>query len=73
MRSRRKVPETLCATIGGCRACSSRDPVMIAGLPWTAWLLLLVAVSAGLAVEIRFYYRHRRARRGRAAAADRYP
>lgn len=33
---------------------------MIAGLPWTAWLLLIVAVGLGLAVELAFYFAHRR-------------
>jgi hypothetical protein len=33
---------------------------MIAGLHWTAWLLLLAAVGLGLAVELRFYFGHRR-------------
>ncbi len=32
---------------------------MIAGLPWTAWLLLIAAVGLGLVVELIFYFRHR--------------
>jgi hypothetical protein len=33
----------------------------IAGLPWTAWLLLLASVGLGLAIVVRFYrsQRHR--------------
>jgi hypothetical protein len=33
---------------------------MIAGLPWTSWLLLVVAVGLGLAVELVFYFKHRK-------------
>ena len=33
---------------------------MIAGLPWTSWTLLLLAVGLGLAVELVFYFRHRK-------------
>lgn len=33
---------------------------MIAGLPWTAWLLWIAAVGLGLAIELVFYMRHRR-------------
>jgi hypothetical protein len=32
---------------------------MIAGLPWTAWLLVLAAVGLGPALVIPFYLRHR--------------
>jgi hypothetical protein len=32
---------------------------MILGLPWTTWLLLLVAVGAGLAIELVFYRQQR--------------
>ena len=32
---------------------------MIAGLPVGAWLLLAVAVGAGLALEVAFYRTHR--------------
>lgn len=32
---------------------------MIAGLPWTAWLLLVAAVGIGLALELGFYFTHR--------------
>lgn len=35
---------------------------MIAGLPWTAWVLLLAAVGLGLAIELTFYVNHRRRR-----------
>jgi hypothetical protein len=31
----------------------------IAGLPWGTWLLLIAAISLGLAVELRFYCLHR--------------
>jgi hypothetical protein len=33
---------------------------MIAGLPWTSWILLVVAVGLGLAVELVFYFKHRK-------------
>jgi len=33
---------------------------MIAGLPWTAWLLLVVSIGLGLAVELRFYLSQRK-------------
>ena len=32
---------------------------MILGLHWTAWLLLAAAVGIGLAIELRFYLKHR--------------
>lgn len=32
---------------------------MIAGLPVTAWLLLLASVGVGLAIEVGFFRRHR--------------
>ncbi|HVS13588.1 MAG TPA: hypothetical protein VMV46_06680 [Thermoanaerobaculia bacterium] len=32
---------------------------MIAGLPATAWLMLLAAGGIGLAVELVFFFRHR--------------
>jgi len=32
---------------------------MIAGLHWTAWLLLAAAVGLGLVIELRFYLAHR--------------
>lgn len=32
---------------------------MIAGLPWDAWALLLVAVGAGLAVQLTAWWAHR--------------
>jgi len=35
---------------------------MIAGLPWTSWLLLLVAVGVGPALVVPFWLRHRRGR-----------
>ena len=28
---------------------------MILGLPWTSWLLLLVAIGVGLTIEVIFY------------------
>lgn len=34
--------------------------VLIAGLPATAWLLIVAAGGLGLAVELVFYLRHRR-------------
>ena len=33
---------------------------MILGLPWSSWLLLLVAVGLGLAINLIFYFRNRR-------------
>jgi hypothetical protein len=33
---------------------------MIAGLPWTSWILLLLAVGLGLAVELIFYFTHKK-------------
>ncbi len=41
---------------------------MIAGLPWTAWLLLLVSVGLGLGIVLNFYRTHRR--KGPSAAVD---
>lgn len=35
---------------------------MIAGLPWTAWLLLLASVGLGLSIALTFYFTHRRKR-----------
>ena len=32
---------------------------MIAGLPWTAWLLLIAAVVPALVLVSIFYFRHR--------------
>ena len=32
---------------------------MIAGLPWTAWLLLIASAGLGLAIVLRFYFTHR--------------
>ena len=32
---------------------------MIAGLPCTAWLLLLVSVGLGLSIVLVFYFTHR--------------
>ena len=32
---------------------------MIAGLHWTAWLLLFVAIGLGLSIELRFYLANR--------------
>lgn len=36
---------------------------MIAGLHWTAWLLLVVAIGLGLTIELRFYLSNRAAHR----------
>jgi hypothetical protein len=36
---------------------------MIAGLPWTAWILLIASVGLGLAIELVFYFNHRAADR----------
>jgi len=33
---------------------------MIAGLPWTAWVLLFVSVGLGLSIVLVFYVTHRR-------------
>ena len=33
---------------------------MIAGLPWTAWLLLIASVGIGLSIVLVFYFTHRR-------------
>ena len=38
---------------------------MIAGLPWTAWLLVIVAVGLGLTVELIFFLKHRNDRERR--------
>ncbi len=35
-------------------------PFMIAGLHWTAWLLLLLSFGIGLTIELVFYFRHRK-------------
>ena len=35
------------------------NETMIAGLPWTAWLLLIVSVGLGLSIVIVFYQTHR--------------
>ncbi len=34
----------------------------MAGLPWTAWLLLLASFGLGLAIELTFYLNQRRRR-----------
>lgn len=34
---------------------------MIAGLPWTAWLLLGAAVGLGLVIELVFFFNQRSA------------
>jgi len=41
---------------------------MIAGLPWTAWLLLLVSVGLGLVIVLVFNRTHRRT--GTSVAVD---
>jgi hypothetical protein len=40
---------------------------MLAGLPWTAWLLLISSVGIGLAVVLVFYLTQRNWRREEAA------
>ncbi len=40
---------------------------MIAGLPWTAWLLLVAAVGVGLAIELVFFFNQRSADQSPAA------
>jgi hypothetical protein len=32
---------------------------VILGLPWTSWLLLILAVGLGLALSLTFYLAHR--------------
>lgn len=32
---------------------------MILGLPWSSWLLLLVAVGLGFGISLAFYLAHR--------------
>ncbi len=39
---------------------------MILGLPWTSWLLLILAVGLGLCLSLTFYLIHR----GDATAVD---
>ena len=34
----------------------------MAGLPWTAWLLLIASFGLGLTIELVFYFRQRRGR-----------
>jgi len=34
--------------------------MMIAGLPWTAWLLLIASIGLGLSIVLIFYFSHRR-------------
>ena len=36
---------------------------LIAGLPWTAWLLLFAAVGLGLTVVLVFYFSYQRSQR----------
>jgi hypothetical protein len=36
---------------------------MIAGLPWTAWLLLISAVGLGLGIVLVFYFANRKKER----------
>ena len=33
---------------------------IIAGLPWTAWLLWIASTGIGLAIVVTFYLRHSR-------------
>ncbi len=44
----------------GLRSLARRAAGMILGLPWTSWLLLLVAVGLGLGMSLAFYLAHRR-------------
>ena len=32
---------------------------MIAGLPWTAWVLLIASAGLGLGIVLTFYFTHR--------------
>lgn len=34
-------------------------PLLIAGLPWTAWLLWFASVGIGLAIVLVFYFKFR--------------
>jgi hypothetical protein len=38
------------------------SPWLIAGLPWTAWLLWIASIGIGLAIVVIFYIRHSRSR-----------
>jgi hypothetical protein len=35
---------------------------MTAGLPWTAWFLLIAAIAPGLALTSFFYFKRRKSR-----------
>jgi hypothetical protein len=43
---------------------------MIAGLPWTAWILLIASFGVGLVVELVFYFHHWGADRRAAVPPD---
>ena len=43
---------------------------MILGLPFDAWLLLILAVGLGLTLELAFYRAHRRRGSSDAASGD---
>ncbi len=38
---------------------STRNAIMIAGLPWTAWLLIVASIAPPLALVGAFYWAHR--------------
>ncbi len=46
-----------------------RSKLMFAGLPWTAWLLLILSVGLGLSMVLVFYVTQRR--RGTSDPAER--
>jgi hypothetical protein len=46
---------------------------MIAGLHWTAWLLLILSVGLGLAIELIYYFTHRRPKHPDATPSDQKP
>ena len=44
---------------------------MIAGLPWTAWLLLFLSAGLGLTIVIVFYFTQRRHSKSATVETDR--
>ncbi len=36
------------------------SPLLIAGLPWTAWVLWFASVGLGLGIVLAFYFKYRR-------------
>ena len=42
---------------------TSKNADMVAGLPWTAWLLIIASVVPALALASVFYLAHRRTNR----------